>query len=251
MKKFTIFLIALFMISAACQRSQFSTTTRHSRNGKVTYVNHYPAERIRSSKVRVSKSHLKETIAQNNSLAPGTISVQNLQEPGITIKPVPVNQDENLIASKSKEPAIIAVKEEHINAINILVSSLKKQYGANNGNFLPDTIKKKVQKSRTTGETVIKKRKTEKLGLAGLILSILGFVPVIGLPFTILGIIFSAVSLHRIHRHPEQYKRKGISIAALIIGIAALLFNIIFIAWAVKTITSTLIAVIVAYFASV
>ena len=112
MKKIIFFLIALFMISVACQRSQFSTTTRHSRNGKVFYVNHYPAERIRSSKVTVHKSHVQGIDAQKKSLVPVATDVQDSKEPNITaINSAPVHRDENLIASNSKEPILVSLDE--------------------------------------------------------------------------------------------------------------------------------------------
>ena len=65
---FTLFLIALFIICATCQRSQFSTKTRHSRNGRVIYVNHFPAERIRSSRIKLHKNHVLGTVSQTISL---------------------------------------------------------------------------------------------------------------------------------------------------------------------------------------
>jgi hypothetical protein len=49
--------------------------------------------------------------------------------------------------------------------------------------------------------------KTEKFGLAGFILSFFGIVPLIGIPFAILAIIFGAKSLGRIKRNPGKYKR--------------------------------------------
>jgi hypothetical protein len=71
--------------------------------------------------------------------------------------------------------------------------------------------------------------KTEKLGLKGFIFSIIGLVPIIGIPFAILGVIFGLRSLHRIKNFPERYKGKGFAIASFIIGILAIIFNIIII----------------------
>ena len=228
MKKFIFFLIALFMISIACQRSQFSTTTRHSRNGKVTYVNHYPAERIRSSKVTVHKSHVQGTDTQNKSLVPITTGLLDSKEPRIIVmNPAPVHRDENLIASKSKEPnttgvrqsQIIPEKEHLLSQINHERSTIV--------NSDPVTINRDTKKFRSPRAAAASTKKIEICGLLGFIFSILGWIPIVGVLFAVSGVILSAVSLHKFYNDP-YFKGKWLAIAGLIIGILALIFNIIF-----------------------
>ena len=271
--------------------SKFSTTTRHSSNGKVTYVNHYPAERSKSSKFKYPKNHLTETKAQNNSMAPDRTGVVNLPEPEITtINPAPMSDYENLIASTSSEPAIIAEKKEQIIPVNELILSLKKHYGFNMCNSLPDTLKSNMPKMGTTNDSITQQvikfkngqketvritsqsrdtlkyellseqgvvrfvmmeqvdtillvkisnpikakvadtRKTEPLGKWGFISSLIGFIPLIGIPFALLAIVFGAVSLHKIHRHPEKFNTdKGFAYSSLFLGILGIAISIIMI----------------------
>ena len=264
MKKFTIFLIALFMISVACQRSQFSTTTRHSRNGKVVYVNHYHAERIRSSKVTVHKSHVQGTDAQNRSLVPITTGLLDSKEPGITvINPAPVQLDVNLIASKSKEPIfissdenrfadpsnrtqstaspkaiagdtitqqVIKFKNGHKEAVRIISQSrdtlkyeLVSELGVVRLVMMEQVDSILLVKSCPKKEKVVDTRKKEPLGKVGFIFSFLGFLPVIGIPFALLAIVFGAVSLHKLHRHPEKYQGKKAAIWSIILGSLAII----------------------------
>ena len=264
MKNLTIFLIALFIICAACQRSQFSTTTRHSRNGRVTYVNHYPAERIRSSMVTVHKSHLQGTDAKNRSLVPITTGLLDSKASGITvITPVPFQRDENLIASNSKEPILVAPDENRITYVSPdTTKSTASKKGTARDSITKQVIKYKnghkedvriISQSRDTlkyelvsehgvvrlvsmgqvdsillvksclnKKKVADTRKTEPLGKVGLIFSIIGFLPVIGIPFSLLAIVFGAVSLHKINRHPERFKGKNIATTSLVLGILSI-----------------------------
>lgn len=70
-------------------------------------------------------------------------------------------------------------------------------------------------------------RKTEKLGLAGLILSIFGLIPILGIPFAIMAFIFGVRSLRKIKKYPEKYKGKGIATASKIIGAIEILCYIL------------------------
>jgi hypothetical protein len=271
MKKLYIILLALFLVNGACQRSQFSTTTRHSSNGKVTYVNHYPAERSKSSKFKYPKNHLTETKAQNNSMAPDRTGVVNLPEPEITtINPAPMSDYENLIASTSSEPAIIAEKKEQNSLPDTLKSNMPKM-GTTNDSITQQVIKFKNGQKETVRITsqsrdtlkyellseqgvvrfvmmeqvdtillvkisnpikakVADTRKTEPLGKWGFISSLIGFIPLIGIPFALLAIVFGAVSLHKIHRHPEKFNTdKGFAYASLFLGILGIAFSIIMI----------------------
>jgi len=61
-------------------------------------------------------------------------------------------------------------------------------------------------------------RKTEKLGLAGFILSIFGLIPFIGIPFAIMAYVFGVRSLRKIKKNPEKYRGKGYARSSQIIG---------------------------------
>jgi hypothetical protein len=87
-----------------------------------------------------------------------------------------------------------------------------------------DTIKENASGSKKTDH-----RKTEKLGLTGFILSFLGIIPLFGIPFALLAIIFGAKSLKKIKKSPEKYKGKGFATASIVIGCAMLVFNIVLI----------------------
>lgn len=274
MKKVYFFWAAIFLMICACQRSQFSTTTRHSRNGKTTYVNHYPKEKTKLSKVTVQKNHLKETPSENNSPAPDRTGAQKMPELEITaIDPVPLSGNENLIASTSKEPAIIAVHKTL--GVNVFPDTIKSNVPKKEVTYdsvtqqvikfkngkketvkiisqTRDTLKYELISEKGIGRTVMMEqvdsillvksyfvkeekgngvdtRKTEPLGKAALAFSVLGFIPFIGIVFSILAIVFGAVSLHKINRHPEKYKGKRIAIASVTLGILTLLGNAIII----------------------
>ncbi len=274
MKKLYILLIALFVVNGACQRSQFATTTRHSSNGKVTYINHYPAERTKFSKVKCPKNNLNETKAQNNPAAPGRTEVGKLPGHEITkINPAPISENLNLIASTSNKPTILPANESRVVPAQNLILSSKSQVRSKTRNFNLDTNKKSASKSGTArvrfakikfknGHEVLAKilyqnhdtlkyrlinepdsvrivmmdkvntilpdpRKTEKLGLAGFILSLLGLIPIIGIPFAILALIFGLSSLRKIKRFPEKFKGKGFATASAIIGGSEIIIYII------------------------
>jgi len=74
-------------------------------------------------------------------------------------------------------------------------------------------------------------RKSEPFGVASLVLSILGLIPIIGSIFSLLAIIFGIVSIIRIDKHTERYKnKKGNAIAGIVIGLIELVFNLFFLA---------------------
>lgn len=280
MKKFYILLIALFMTSGACQRSQFSTTTRHKKNGKVTYVNNYSKEGSKISNNKSHKNKLNKSLIPQESTSDDRTVVQNLPEPEIQkIAPVSFSNNKNLLLSTSNEPAIISVNENRNVGNNELLLSKSIHYQASNTGCYADTNKMIAPKRGTTMDlsvqqvirlknghkilagiiyqsndtlfyqsssnpdvtkivkveevdTIIKvkyidsttgkvvdMRKTESLGIVGFIFSILGIIPIFGLPFGILAVLFGALSLKKINRHPERYKGRGVANASLIIGI--------------------------------
>jgi len=220
MTKIIGLLIAVFLISVACQRSQFSTTIRQYKNGKVSYSNRYKLERDKISLIKFPGNNLnhagviQKTTIDDNSLA------QNHPDPDIQkIAPVTFNTYENLIASTSKEPTISILNENQLIAYNDLNIPHERCQGGDTIVLASSLVKIDTIPPDT--------RKTEKLGLAGFILSFLGFVPIIGIPFAIIGVIFGARSLRKIKRFPTLYKGKGFGKASLILGILAIIFNII------------------------
>ena len=70
-------------------------------------------------------------------------------------------------------------------------------------------------------------RKTNSCAVTGLVLGILsitGGLCCYGLPFNILGLVFSLIGLTQIHNHPETYDGKGMAIAGLMLSILGLLW---------------------------
>lgn len=262
MKKFYILLLALFLVSSACQKTQFSTSTRHMKNGKVSYTNHYHSERIKFAKVHSPKNQIPAPAAQ-----------------------IPTSDAENLIASASNEPVILSMNENRFVSQEEVNLSPMKHNESNFGNSSPDTAKSKSQDKGTAddrfnrqvikyknGETKTVKiisqskdtvmyslitepnivrgvmmeqidtiiqdsvrakaeytQRTDKLSRIGFIFSSIGLVPIVGIPFALLGIIYGASSLSRMNRVQGHYKRRRLAIASVIIGIAGLIGNILFI----------------------
>ena len=69
-------------------------------------------------------------------------------------------------------------------------------------------------------------RKTNSLAVTGLvfgILSITGGLCCYGLPFNILGVVFSIIALTQIHSQPEVYEGKGMAIAGLVLSLLGIL----------------------------
>lgn len=69
-------------------------------------------------------------------------------------------------------------------------------------------------------------RKTNSFAVTGLVLGILsitGGLCCYGLPFNILGVVFSIIGLTQIHNQPEAYDGKGMAIAGLVLSLLGLL----------------------------
>ena len=230
MKKFyTVFLIALLIIINACSRSQFSTTTRQIKNGKVTYTNHYQAERRIPSKGKPCKSHLVEKQAQNSTPASVSKDIRSSPETEISkINPVRFRDDENLIASTSNEPTIILAASSRIVPDGGLNVSQQRSGRPATVNYYPAPGSSKSTKYEAIRAPAKSRSKIEVCGLLGFICSILGWIPVIGILFAVAGVILSSVSLHKFNNYPRSYRGRGFAIAGLIIGIAALIFNLIY-----------------------
>ena len=334
MKKRYILLMVLFVVASSCQKSQFSTTTRQYRNGRVTYVNNYHKERSKTSKGTSDKSHLKNT------------DVQSFTEPEITKdNTFLMHNYENLIASTSNQTTIPAVNENRFISNNDLILSDNDKFKIASTYSHPDTVSTKKSKKGKTyvppgkqviffksgqkepikiisqshdtlfytssknpglvvgvmmeqidtilwipfGEQVIKYksgkeesvniisqshdtifytlikkpniiqafkmeqidtivkvkyydsvkgkvvdiRKNEPHSVIGFILSILGLVPLFGLPFAILALTIGYHGLKKIHSYPLRYKGKELATASMVIGIIGLIvFFIAFIIFA-------------------
>jgi hypothetical protein len=68
--------------------------------------------------------------------------------------------------------------------------------------------------------------KMEGLGLTGFVAGIVGLF-IAGIPLGLIGVIFGGISLSKIKRYPGRYRGRGIAIASIIIGFAAIIGAII------------------------
>jgi hypothetical protein len=71
--------------------------------------------------------------------------------------------------------------------------------------------------------------KTEGLGLAGFVASLVGLF-IAGIPLGAIAVIFGGISLSKINKNPQKYKGRGFAIAALIIGLLDVVATIILMA---------------------
>jgi len=249
-QRYTWFFVLILILVLSCQRSQFSTITRHSRNGRISYANRYSTQKIRLVKIIHQKKRMPPREAQD--LVPGT---------------------NDLIASSSNVPPVIFEGEGSIVPAQGQVLTHESCYGIKTRYTTPDSMKQVSSEKRKprvyyakikfrngheeTGKIISQThdtlkympvsergvvrvvrmeqvdtllpdtRKTEKLGLAGFILSLLGLVPIVGIPFAILALIFGLRSLKKIKAFPERFKGRGFAMASLIIGSVEIICYII------------------------
>jgi hypothetical protein len=81
-------------------------------------------------------------------------------------------------------------------------------------------------------------RKTNGFATSGLICSIASWCCCFlcyGFPLNILGIVFSAIALAQINRHPERFDGHGLAIAGLVVSIVNLVLFIALLIWALAT----------------
>jgi hypothetical protein len=323
MKKVYILLVTMFVVISSCQRSQFPTTTRQIKNGKVNYVNLYPVEKRQLSKVTIHKKHLKYTGSQKSISGDAGTGKQSIVKPEIKkINPVPLQEYENLIASTSNEPTIIAMRENHVidaylhpdtidnksrkeetsgpsgrqaiffkngkkEMVKIISQSndtlfyklnkednvvrgvkmeqvetiLRASFGeqvlkfkngsiegvnvifkSNDTLFYTSIRKPNIVKSAKMGQIdsivnvkyydsvrgrVVDTRKNEPLSMTGFISSILGLVPIFGLPFAIMGLIFGYKGLKKIHANPLRFRGTKFAKASITLGIIGLIIFLI------------------------
>ena len=71
--------------------------------------------------------------------------------------------------------------------------------------------------------------RTNNMAMAGFILGLLSVVVscCCGVPFALLGLVFSLVGLSQINRNPQQEKGKGFAIAGLVLSIVGILLTIL------------------------
>ncbi len=304
MKKRTIFIWIIMIVVFSCTKSRFATTTRHYRDGRVVYTNHYASERSNLHRSRSGNSTKPtrdepaktdvnavrqplEVLMTNHIASPGNNILadkkmeKHIVSPGneftgnagVTNLPVIPDDHSPLKAGTSKLPV---PPDDHLarkHGTSDLAASpadhpevdgnLKNLAGPRSGMARPDfRSEKEVTPSNTawsainkspdklsvgeparTGDTTLNKvvtgkakpakknhatgPKTEKLGLAGFILSFFGIVPLFGIPFAVLAIVFGFKSLGKIKRNPGKYKGKGFATASIVIGIAMIVMNIV------------------------
>ena len=147
MKKVFIFLISTLLMIEGCQRSQFAVTTRTSKNGRVTYANHYRNEQSQWAKVKTHKSRVKPNDAQNIPPDSKLHEILNLPGSEITrISPGSAYGQGSLLASNSKETIILAVNDNHLLPSDELNVSSERLSGFKTGTSFQDTTRRsKIQ----------------------------------------------------------------------------------------------------------
>ncbi len=254
-KKYIILLtLFLFIAVTSCQKSEFSTTTRHSNKGKVSYSYRHNTEWKKNSKMN---SHKKQS--RNSALAEDSA-------PGY----------KDFVASASGEPVLPVKRNELINMVQPLEDSLKPATQTNekiskntyykvlkykNGHKervrilsqSRDSLKYKLEKESGVVRYVAMEqidsilpdtRKAEPLSVTSFGLSVLGVIPLIltifigfgpitmiGFPLAAVAVVLGLIGLRRIKRKSDRYKGKGFAQVGIVLGIITFV-AIIIIAWA-------------------
>jgi hypothetical protein len=227
MKKiFILCFICCSVLFLACSSSQFTTSARHSRNGKVSYTNRPLHEkRISLKRFTTGRSNNKGTKLVDNASAESLIIPTNA---GTIEKITGVKKDfgECLIASTSNEPVLRLIENSATRTVRSShnISQTKPEKGEMVEELYTPQASSKPAHRVTSSDS----RRVEPIGLAGFVLSILGLIPFIGILFSLLGIIFSGIGLHRANKDPGRFKGSGFAIAGIIIGSLALIANAIF-----------------------
>jgi phosphatidylglycerol:prolipoprotein diacylglycerol transferase len=233
---------SLMVFPISCTKSPFATTTRQYKNGKAVYTNHYSNERRnlhRSKAIRPATSSKPEASAGSEVAGRDTLAALNLMaSTGLsflfntryhnTIRPNTGRSNTGSTIESSATPT----KRSRAGLTGYDSKSPGKTSGLQRDKTIDrlDTIRQNPEGNGQPGA-----RKNERLGEVGFFLSILGFIPVIGIPFSILGIVFGARSLRKISRNPEKYKGRGFAIAGIAIGCVTLILNIVFITGSVNS----------------
>lgn len=180
MKKSIIGFWVIVILAVSCTKSRFSTTTRQYHDGKVFYANHYKVEKVnlKKPKVKPVATHLMEEPSKKTATHTEDLSFETERRSGLkaSVSEPPLREKYEISTSN---PSKRVAKPDHVLKPIIQIDRES------------DTTVKKVDgKEIPTGTGQTKPPKTEKLGLFGFILSFLGIIPVVGIPFGILGIIF-------------------------------------------------------------
>ena len=146
MKKINLLLIVLFAILlSSCYRSQFSTTTRNIKNGKVTYVNKYSKKRSITSIVKSPKSQPKKINVQNLASASDRTEVKYQTVPEITSdNNILITNSIDLLASTSNKPIINNTNKILINSDNHKNIPINGYFRGTIYDSIADTIKRKT-----------------------------------------------------------------------------------------------------------
>jgi hypothetical protein len=248
MKKSRICLFIIFILAVSCTKSRFATTTRHYHNGKVTYTNHYSNERM-----KLNRHKTKRTVTLTRAASAKTVR-NHLDNPEIVNKMNPIaSSDKNFMILDNNEKLISQYmpsfypefqNEKELKQSKHPRDTLTKdlaQVSLKDISQSDDIAVRKRDNSKENEADIQKKdnRKTEKLGLTGFVFSFLGIIPLIGIPFGVLAIIFGAVSLKKIKRNPEKYKGKGLATASIILGCAMIVMNIVIISASISAVNNT------------
>jgi hypothetical protein len=211
-----VLLFCIILITVSCQRSPFATTSRVSHNGRISYINRFRLERRSHiglfSHRKIKKPEATEDTAMLISKNENVSRIMRVEKND----PHPPDQ---LIASASKEPLLPAIKPLRA-SVTLQSSPVRLAH--------PDTISEKNKTGREKKSLPPRnKRKTEKYGLQGFILSFPGLLPVMGLPFAITAIILGFRSLRNIRRNPSLYKGRCFAVFSIILGFTGLISTII------------------------
>jgi len=239
MKHFYFFsLVMIIFILGSCTSSQFSTSERRVKNGHVTYVNKHSHDRIRvlhASKVN-ARSNENQSISNVDKVADDNRvdeinRISNLNSTKV---------DDQLIASTSKD-LLLPVTNKKVILFNDYSGSTKQSSSGKVGSS------KRSHKSETSQSnyyyanqarpdtTIGNKHYSEvnqpkkHVAIGGLVCSIIGLF-IAGVILGTVGIISGAVGISKVNKHPEKYTGKGTAIASLIIGIIALVGEIVVLA---------------------
>src|SRR5512138_951944 len=203
--------IFIFVFLLSCARSEFSTTHRVYRNGHFVTVNK-PAREHRQGPAR-------KTVKAAPTPQEATASASNRAEPISYM----ASTTGEVILSPPQTPVILPTGD-----------AAPEVSGSGVTGTPPDTViiireKKPVpstQKQSIATNIPTTGRQLEILGLIGLILGIIGLF-IAGIPLGISATILGGIGLRKSKVKPEKFKGKGFAIAAIIIGIVALVGAII------------------------
>ena len=196
MKTSNICLMIIAVLAVSCTKSRFATTTRHYHNGKVSYVNHY-ANEWRGPGLKQRKS----VAASTPSVTVRTVkNREDHPEPMDKMNPI-ASTDKNflvlnnmvtLISSNKKSSSQEFHNEKGLSQPKVRTEPLAKKLVTSTFNqlskgYIAPVNKRDTIKGNEAGIEKTEPPKTEKLGLIGFILSFLGAIPFIGIPFAKIG----------------------------------------------------------------